>query len=68
MFCRIISEGHKQDVFLLGGSDNKVHLYKEVGCYPSYNMNKIGYIYVMKNYFKRLNVCHWLKSGNLIVK
>lgn len=45
MFCRIISEGHKQDVFLLGGSDNKVHLYKEVGCYPSYNMNKIGYYY-----------------------
>lgn len=26
---QIISEGHKQDVFLLGGSDNKVHLYKE---------------------------------------
>lgn len=45
MFCRIISEGHKQDVFLLGGSDNKVHLYKEVGCYPSYNINKTGYYY-----------------------
>ena len=26
----IISEGQKEDVFLLGGSDKKVHLYKEV--------------------------------------
>lgn len=55
-------------MFLFGGSDNKVYLYKEVGCYFFYNMNKIGYIYVMKNYFKRLNVCYWLKLGNLIVK
>ncbi|XP_056020542.1 KICSTOR complex protein kaptin-like [Ostrea edulis] len=26
---QIISEGKKEDVFLLGGSDNRVHLYKE---------------------------------------
>lgn len=57
----IISEGQKEDVFLLGGSDKKVHLYKEVRLKILKSLGDISLIPLYKVFYV-LNLLKYMQN------